>query len=175
MWPIRCPETSVKAYYSMLRNIPEGHRSQLELCLPITVTYKISLQQSISWKANGTSPSQYIPALYTWGRNSFSSVSRLPLQLGDWNIICGTPYACAESSASLVEIGRKCRALGIPSPCATTSESLVQIGRQCRALYSWGKNSFSSYLALQRGDWNITCGNPCAFPIISVSFVAIGQ
>jgi hypothetical protein len=29
MGPIRCPETSVKDYYSTLRNIPEGCRSYL--------------------------------------------------------------------------------------------------------------------------------------------------
>jgi hypothetical protein len=44
--------------------------------------------------------------LYSWGRNSFSSLSRLVLQRGDWNIRCGTPSRCATSSSSLVEIGQ---------------------------------------------------------------------
>jgi hypothetical protein len=58
---------------------------------------------------------------FTFEAESFSSLSRLALQLGDYNITPGTP----------------CRS-------ATIRERLFEIGQSRRTNYSWGGNGFSS-------------------------------
>jgi hypothetical protein len=93
-------------------------------------------------------------ALYSWSRNSFSSLTRLALQRADWQTTRLTPSASLE-----------------------TILSLAKIGQLQRAIYSWGRKSFSSLSGLvrQRGESNTTRRTPSMCSATLVSLVETGQ
>jgi hypothetical protein len=92
--------------------------------------------------------------LYSWERNSFSSVSPLKFERGDFN-----STSC-----------NRCI-------CCTSCPSFVEIGKEQRHLYSWERISFSSVspLTFERGDFYSTWCNPCMCCTSCPNLVEIGN